>query len=133
MCLQVSSGIQYFESGENVSNTFVENNRTFRVVEPSFGIRPDYNPADPPEGDGPYGPVDSDDRCVQMPLASKFGLHLCDYRDSKIVCPDTRRRKSTQIVSRIIKTNTISQGRSFPAREVTTMKYLMMAPRTPNQ
>jgi len=59
---QVANGIHYFESGDNVTNEYVQNNRTFRVVEPSFGIRPDYDPVDPPEGDGPYGPVDSDDR-----------------------------------------------------------------------
>ena len=49
------------------------------MVEPSFGIRPDYNPAATEDGgDGPYGPVDSDDRYAPP---ADYADRVTDLRD----------------------------------------------------
>ena len=74
----LSNNISYYEWGNDQVNSFTENNRTFRVVEDSFGIRPDYNPVAPPEGDGPYGPVDSDDRYAPP---ADYADRVTDLRD----------------------------------------------------
>jgi len=69
-----TEGMEYYDDGKDEKNEHVDTGESQKVPEDTFGVRPDYDPF----ADGPFGPVDSDDRYT--PLDTKK-WPVTDVRD----------------------------------------------------